>query len=454
MIKNIEISKISPHYANPRKDLGDLTELADSIKKNGIFQNLTVVPWFSQTTGVGADDPKQQEEMGYIVVIGHRRLAAAKLAGLTKVPCEISKMSYNEQISTMLLENMQRCDLTVYEQAQGFQMLLDLGESVNNISKNTGFSETTVRRRVKLLDLDAEKFKKSVERGGTLLDYIELDKINDIDIKNKVLEKIGTPNFKWSVQNAIANEKSEKNKICIINKLKKIATERKDSKGLVYVESFSPCCGSKVPSTYNPEEHEYFYIITSYGAIELYIKDDEKLQAKTEAAQAAELIGKKYKENRKKLDKATQIAHRLRYEFAQRISNAAAIKNIDIITQTLLSNVIHENDIDLATFAKFFNVNAKEYKIEELDNEAEDEEIEKVAEKINAKAGQRLLAIAYLMMESSWCKNYNWQNEFVGNNQLNEVYTFLGKFGYKMSDEEIALQNGTHELFTKPDKEK
>lgn len=94
MIKNIEISRIRPHYNNPRKELGDLTELAESIKKTGILQNLTVVPWFSNITKSGADDPVKQEEMGYIAVIGHRRLAAAKLAGLKEVPCVISDMSY------------------------------------------------------------------------------------------------------------------------------------------------------------------------------------------------------------------------------------------------------------------------------------------------------------------------------------------------------------------------
>lgn len=156
-----------------------------ALKKTGILQNLTVVPWFSSITGVGADDPKQQEEMGYIAVIGHRRLAAAKLAGLKEVPCVISDMSYSEQIATMLLENMQRNDLTLYEQAEGFQMMLDLGESVGDISEKTGLSTTTVRRRVKLLDLDKEKFRQSVERGATLSDYIELEKIEDVDLKKQ-----------------------------------------------------------------------------------------------------------------------------------------------------------------------------------------------------------------------------------------------------------------------------
>ena len=68
-IINIEIDRLLPHPQNPRKNLGDLSELAESIKKNGILQNLTVVR---------ADEDK------YTVIIGHRRCAAAKLAGLAE----------------------------------------------------------------------------------------------------------------------------------------------------------------------------------------------------------------------------------------------------------------------------------------------------------------------------------------------------------------------------------
>ena len=73
LMTQLPVDKLFPHPDNPRKDLGDLTELADSIKANGIFQNLTVVP---------ADDSYET----FTVVIGHRRLAAAKLAGLSEVP--------------------------------------------------------------------------------------------------------------------------------------------------------------------------------------------------------------------------------------------------------------------------------------------------------------------------------------------------------------------------------
>ena len=102
----IRVDHLHPHPDNPRKDLGDLTELSESIKAKGVLQNLTVVP---------ADD-------GYRVIIGHRRHAAATLAGLTELPCVVTSMSPQEQFETMMVENVQRSDLTVYEQAEGFQI--------------------------------------------------------------------------------------------------------------------------------------------------------------------------------------------------------------------------------------------------------------------------------------------------------------------------------------------
>lgn len=182
----LPVDKLIPHPDNPRKDLGDLTELADSIKANGIFQNLTVVP---------ADADCET----FTVVIGHRRLAAAKLAGLKEVPCVIANMDAKEQVRTMLLENMQRSDLTVYEQAQGFQMMLDMGDSVEEIAAKSGFSKATVRRRVKMLELDQGTLKTVSERQLSLTDFDELAKIEDTKARNACLSEIGTSNFKLSV---------------------------------------------------------------------------------------------------------------------------------------------------------------------------------------------------------------------------------------------------------------
>lgn len=83
----IPLTSISPHPQNPRKDLGDLSELAESIRNNGILQNLTVV---------------QNEDYTYTVIIGHRRLAAAEMAGLDTVPCVVTELSEDEQLTTIV----------------------------------------------------------------------------------------------------------------------------------------------------------------------------------------------------------------------------------------------------------------------------------------------------------------------------------------------------------------
>lgn len=82
----IGIDHIHTHPENPRKDLGDLTELAESMKKQGCLQNLTVVP--------------VEEQPGeYYALIGNRRHGASKLAGLEELPCRIAEgLSRKEQL--------------------------------------------------------------------------------------------------------------------------------------------------------------------------------------------------------------------------------------------------------------------------------------------------------------------------------------------------------------------
>lgn len=151
-IKYIAVQDLYPHPDNPRKELGDLTELADSIRISGVLQNLTVVPRTRDMTDEEyctaceeyRRDPSDESRRtvnkhcvvdGYTIIIGHRRHAAAKLAGVAELPCIVVEMSERDQLQTMLVENMQRSDLTVYEQAQGFQMMLDMGVSVEEIAK-------------------------------------------------------------------------------------------------------------------------------------------------------------------------------------------------------------------------------------------------------------------------------------------------------------------------------
>lgn len=230
----LPVEQLWPHPDNPRKVVDDLEELAASIRENGVLQNLTVVhvpehamdegerrKVFEETqrNGVDTDAYKQAKALldsgsipeHYTVIIGHRRLAAAKLAGLEKVPCVIAEMTEKEQIQTMLLENMQRKDLKVYEEAQAFQLLLDFGDTVEEVSEKSGFSATTIRRRVKLTELDQAKLKEIVDsRPISLSDFEELNKIEDLETRNEVLEKIGTDNFKYAVNEAVRKQAAKK----------------------------------------------------------------------------------------------------------------------------------------------------------------------------------------------------------------------------------------------------
>ena len=194
-LRYISVDELFPHPDNPRKELGDLTELADSIRSKGVMQNLTAVP-----RGKG----------GYTVIIGHRRLSAAKLAGLREVPCVIVEMDMKDQLATMLLENMQRSDLTVYEQSQGFQMMLDFGESVEGIAEKTGFSKATVRRRLKMAELDPVKLKEASGRQISMNDLDRLSQIEDIETRNGLLESIGTPNFNMNFESTLRKQKVQK----------------------------------------------------------------------------------------------------------------------------------------------------------------------------------------------------------------------------------------------------
>lgn len=169
-IQNISIELVKVHPNNVRKTYNDIEELAESIKAKGILQNLTVVP-----------DP--QEPGKYLTVIGNRRLTAARMAGLETVPCIVSDMDEKEQTSVMLLENIQRSDLTVYEQAQGFQMMLDLGETEDTIAEKTGFSKKTVRHRLNIAKLDSKTLMEKERQDGyqlSLTDLYELEKIKDV----------------------------------------------------------------------------------------------------------------------------------------------------------------------------------------------------------------------------------------------------------------------------------
>ena len=441
MIQNIQIidvDKIIPHPNNPRKDLGDLTELADSIKVNGVLQNCTLVP-VDPERYKSRIASKKKYDGEYYSIIGHRRTAATKLAGLTSIPCVISPdMDEKTQLSIMLVENMERSALTVYEEAQGMQMLLDLGDTIFDIAEKTGFSQTTVRRRVKLLGFDKDKFKAAEERGATLEDYAKLDQIKDEEIKNKVLDSIGTSNFDWELRRAVDNEETAVKREQFIEGLKTFAKQVESIDGMKIVQNIYSY--TKFLDKPNDSDHVQYYFFVNGHEI--------KLLREVTAHEVAAVDEKEQREQARqelmtKLNAVSHTAYDLRYTFIKEY--APKKQHLEAILQNATRLLLSRNYSypQLNDFSKAMGFDLTE------DEEAVDEQVMDV---ISSNPEKSLVISAYINgMDSEHWKYYNGLGKYTSNSNLDRTYKFLEELGYEISDEEKALQAGTHELFVQGD---
>jgi len=435
MMMNIDVNKIYPHPRNPRKNVGDVTELAASIVQNGVLQNLTVIPRMDAPASASITEPDETE---YTVIIGHRRLAAAKFAGLTEVPCTVTEMDERQQLGTMLLENIQRQDLTPLEEAEGFQMMLDLGETVASISEQTGFSESTIRHRVKLSELDKKTLEKSQARGGTLQDYMKLEKIKDIERRNKVLGTIGTSSFEYQLTSAIQDEEREKKLAQVASELEKFATLVTAQGTLHYVNGYHS--GSTLPIA-TPDDvatRKYFYTANNYG-ITLLSDTAEQKNVDPEIAR----MNQERKETQKQLEAIRETMYQLRLNFVRGVK--ATKKNLPGITITLLQELIGNSyvHIDLDDFSEAAN-------LELFTDEDSDSDQYVDISQISPAPEKALLALAYCTMEDSPRRGYyDYQNKHEENEYLDAIYTFLTSLGYEMSDVEKQMQDGSHPIFSK-----
>lgn len=394
----IAVDKIHAHPNNPRKDIGDITELADE----------------------------------YLSIIGHRRLAASKEAGLAEVPCIITEMDEKQQLATMLLENMQRTDLTVYEQAQGFQLMMDMGESVTGISDKTGFSESTVRRRMKLLELDADKFKESEERGASLSDYMELERIQSMELKNSVLVYVGTANFQNELRRAIEQEEQDAKREENLALLRSFATETDEIGGLAYVRYFHRASNIERPA--DADEVEYYFTVDTYG-FNLYKQSDGE-QEDTAEKEAKRKAQEEAERRRAELDVIANRAFELRFAFVQKLKVLKIKANLgEIVAAAALQAADHWTCIDNEEFFTLLGTKLPE------DEEAIPEAMRTIARKSPERA---IMARAYLDFEDGSNKTYHqWNGTHKGNASLDALYELLTLLGYEMSDEEKACQNGT-----------
>lgn len=214
----LAVGLVDANPDNPRKDLGDLTELADSIREQGIVEPVVV-------------EPVDETASRFVLLAGHRRLAAALQAGLTSVPALVHDQPSprHERVERMLTENLQRADLTLVEEGDAYQMLLDmpdaeltpaklakrLGKSVRHVTatvKAAGLPESTrerlIRGQINLEDAarierfakDPEalqRINKAAEAGPVALDRAiaeaksEADRVKARAARKRELRKAG-----------------------------------------------------------------------------------------------------------------------------------------------------------------------------------------------------------------------------------------------------------------------
>lgn len=144
----LDVRDIDPHPTNVRRSLGDLAELADSIRAHGIIEPLVVAP-------------HPHREGGWQLLAGHRRMAAAQLAGLDRVPVVVhDPVDAGTAVELMLIENCHRADLNPMDKAEAFAALLSRGYSQTLIAKRTGIAQSTVSHFLILTELDADTQQK------------------------------------------------------------------------------------------------------------------------------------------------------------------------------------------------------------------------------------------------------------------------------------------------------
>jgi ParB family transcriptional regulator, chromosome partitioning protein len=150
----IRVDEIRPNPEQPRKALGDLRELTESVREKGVLEPLLVR--FISSEGC------------FYIISGERRYHAARAAGLREVPCIEKTVDDAETLEIALIENIQRKDLTAFEEADGLQRLASQFEYTHeDMAKKIGRARSSVTETLSLLNIPEPLRKRCIENGVT-----------------------------------------------------------------------------------------------------------------------------------------------------------------------------------------------------------------------------------------------------------------------------------------------
>jgi len=136
---NPELLRPNPYQPRQEFDPEQLKELSDSIKENGVIQPVTI------------EDAKDGT---FYIIAGERRTRASRLAGLEKIPVQLSAFSDQKKLEVALIENIQRADLNPVEEARAYYKLMELGGlKQEEVAQKVGKNRATVANAIRLLKL-------------------------------------------------------------------------------------------------------------------------------------------------------------------------------------------------------------------------------------------------------------------------------------------------------------
>ena len=464
----IPVGRLHPHPKNPRASVGDITELTASIRTNGVLQNLTVV--------------KDPDGEMYTVIIGHRRLEAAKAAGLATVPCNIVNLTPAEQQAMMLTENMQRTDLTMYEQIHGIQMCLDLGLTIEDISSTTGMSKTSVGNRKRMLQFDQAKVKKTLDEGtATMQDYLAVDHIGDEAVRAKLIEKyIGTPNFARELRIAQEDQRWKIFQASAERRLSTFAEKIEESERFNYdeVNGWNKWqLKDEHEFIHVPEDYEdvkYRYLIRDYS-VSLLKPREAKETTEERKETPRQKMRRRWDEYIPVIQNFFLSAELGREVFMEKLAEMSSEEwenkygsQVDKLILKILKGDIET--ISCSSVLEYIiNMEELEYEDEEEAGNGEDPGLTIESERIVLRTLHSYSPhyLAFLVMYDEMATDVdlptmerNWETmamEYSSNRvsckMFRDMYEFLEEYGYKLTDNERMLLDGTHPCYILPDDE-
>lgn len=177
-IHNIPTEKIIPNPAQPRKQFEDdsIIRLADSIRRCGILQPLTV---------------RRLDKGLYEIVAGERRLRAAKLLQLSTVPCLLVDVDSKKSAELAIIENIQRENLNIFEQASSIAALIDIYHlTQEEAAKQLSVSQSFVANKLRILRLTAPEREKILANNLTERHARALLKVDSVEQRMRIIDYI------------------------------------------------------------------------------------------------------------------------------------------------------------------------------------------------------------------------------------------------------------------------